>query len=96
MAMAEQIISSEMSKETVDFLKIQRALIEFAQQVGAERIGVEVNDRDRPQTSCMVTRQTRSSRLIISHTLRRPRSQTERGLSLADCGLGYIPDYDAD
>ena len=33
MAMAEQIISSEMSKETVDFLKIQRALI-------------EVNDRD--------------------------------------------------
>ena len=31
MAMAEQIISSEMSKETVDFLKIQRALIEFAQ-----------------------------------------------------------------
>ena len=44
--MAEQIISSEMSKETVDFLKIQRALIEFAQQVGAERIGVEVNDKD--------------------------------------------------
>lgn len=46
MAMAEQIISSKMSKETVDFLKIQRALIEFAQQVGAERIGVEVNDKD--------------------------------------------------
>ena len=37
---ANQIIGSEMSKETVDFLKIQRALIEFAQQVGAERIGV--------------------------------------------------------
>ena len=44
--MAEQITSSEMSKETVDFLKIQRALNEFAQQVGSERIGVEVNDRD--------------------------------------------------
>lgn len=29
-------------------------------------------------------------------TLRRPRLQTERGLSLADCGLGYIQDYDAD
>ena len=28
---ANQITSSEMSKETVDFLKIQRALIEFAQ-----------------------------------------------------------------
>lgn len=43
---ANQITSSEMSKETVDFLKIQRALIEFAQQVGAERIGVEVHDKD--------------------------------------------------
>lgn len=44
---ANQITSSDkMSEETVDFLKIQRALIEFAQQVGAERIGVEVNDKD--------------------------------------------------
>jgi hypothetical protein len=43
---ANQIIGSEMSKETVNFLKIQRALIEFAQQVGAERIGVEVHDKD--------------------------------------------------
>ena len=90
---ANQITGSEMSKETVNFLKIQRALIEFAQQVGAERIGVEVNDRD---SSANIVYGDKTDTIITTHTLRRPRLQTERGLSLADCGLGYIQDYDAD
>lgn len=96
MAMAEQIISSEMSKETVDFLKIQRHSLSLPsrskQSVSELRSMIGIH----PQTSYTVIKRTRSSRLIISHTLRRPRLQTERGLSLADCGLGYIQDYDAD
>lgn len=95
--MTENITSSDkMSEETVNFLKIQRALIEFASRSGQSvsewrsMIGIH------PRTSYMVIRRTRSSRLIISHMLRKPRLQTERGLSLADCGLGYIQDYDAD
>ena len=45
--MTENVTSSDkMSEETVDFLKIQRALIEFAQRVGAERIGVEIDGAD--------------------------------------------------
>ncbi len=96
MAMAEQIISSEMSKETVDFLKIQRALIEFAQQVGAERIGVEVHDKD---SSANIVYGDKTDTIITTDNITYASQTTvtdRKGLSLADCGLGYIQDYDAD
>ena len=64
--MAEQIIGSEMSKETVDFLKIQRALIEFAKRVGAERIGVEIDGAD---SSANIVRKDGTDTIITSNNI---------------------------